>query len=93
MAAENSTHAKEMLKKFKLYDALAELPEFNTCLTMLQNWKPYILNAFDCTYSNGFTEGIHNSVLKRVAYGYRNFDNFRRRILYSFNTFVKPVTS
>ncbi|MBU5464601.1 transposase [Anaerotignum sp. MSJ-24] len=24
---------------------------------MLENWSKYILNAFDCSYSNGFTEG------------------------------------
>ena len=34
-------------------------------------------------YSNGITEGFNNKikVLKRNAYGYRNFDNFRKRIM------------
>ena len=42
---------------------------------MLKNWKPYILNAFDCSYSNAFTEGCNNAIkaLKRVAFGFRNF--------------------
>ena len=54
---------------------------------MLQNWEPYILNAFDCPYSNGFTEGCNNAikVIKRVAFGYRSFHNFRRRILLTLN--------
>ncbi len=47
-----------------------------------KNWKPYILNAFDCPYSNGFTEGSNNKikVLKHIAFGYRSFHNFRSRI-------------
>ena len=34
-----------------------------------------ILNAFDCPYSNVFTEGTNNKikVIKRNAYGFRNF--------------------
>ncbi|EOS8059541.1 transposase, partial [Enterococcus hirae] len=33
-------------------------------------------------YSNGALEGTNNKikVIKRVAYGYRNFHNFRARI-------------
>ena len=54
---------------------------------MLKNWKPYILNAFDCPYSNGFTEGCNNGIktLKRIAFGFRNFQNFRARILLAAN--------
>ena len=61
----------------------SKLEEFNATLTMLSNWAKYILNAFDCPYSNGFTEGTNNKikVIKRNAYGYRNFENFRNRIL------------
>ena len=52
-----------------------------------KNWKPYILNAFDCSYSNAFTEGCNNAIkaLKRVAFGFRNFSNFRARILQAAN--------
>ncbi|OPF87778.1 hypothetical protein BW731_06055 [Vagococcus martis] len=40
------------------------------------------MNAFKYSYSNGFLEGINNKikVIKRVAYGYRNFLLFKRRI-------------
>mgnify|MGYP002517936246 CR=1 FL=1 len=43
--------------------------------------------AFDYPYTNGFTEGCNNKikVLKRNAYGYRNFNRFRKRILHMFN--------
>lgn len=83
MKSENSAQAKKLLYEFRLHAFVADIPEFSACLTMLQNWEPYILNAFDCPYSNGFTEGVNNTikVIKRIAYGYRNFRNFRARIL------------
>ena len=95
MDSTDSVQAKQRLDAFLLFADIAEIPEFNACLTMLNNWRKYILNAFDCSYSNGFTEGINNSikVIKRIAFGYRNFDNFRRRILISLNTNLKPITS
>ncbi|MDO4544207.1 MAG: transposase [Clostridia bacterium] len=48
---------------------------------MLKNWEKHIPNAFDCSYSNDYTEGCNNSikVIKRTALGYRNFHYFRRR--------------
>ena len=83
MASPNSTQAKQKLLSFRLHAAIANIPEFSSCLSVLKNWEPYILNAFDCPYSNGFTEGCNNkiNVLKRIAFGYRSFHNFRSRIL------------
>ena len=87
MDSKDSVQAKERLRTFRAFAFTADISEFQACLTMLQNWEPYILNAFDCPYSNGFTEGCNNTikVIKRIAYGYRNFDNFRRRILMTLN--------
>lgn len=87
MASQNSVEAKQRLRAFRMHACIAEIPEFAACLTMLKNWEPYILNAFDCSYTNGFTEGCNNTikVLKRIAYGYRNFHNFRSRILLTFH--------
>ncbi|WP_337799016.1 transposase, partial [Acidaminococcus timonensis] len=41
------------------------------------------LEGLSQAYSNGFTEGMNNKikVLKRVAFGFRNFERFRSRIL------------
>lgn len=88
MESKNSTEAKLRLREFRLHAYVAEIPEFQACLTMLQNWEPYILNAFDCPFSNGYAEGVNNTVkvIKRIAYGYRNFHNFRARILATVNT-------
>lgn len=87
MDAKSSSAAEELLSKwFDACDRL-QLHEFSACRRMLKNWKPYILNAFDCSYSNAFTEGCNNAIkaLKRVAFGFRNFSNFRARILQAAN--------
>ena len=82
MRSENRNEASQKLKFFILSTQASGLKEFDACLTMLGNWSKYILNAFDCPYTNGYTEGINNAikVIKRNAFGYRNFDNFRNRI-------------
>ncbi|HAP6170202.1 TPA: transposase, partial [Enterococcus faecium] len=38
--------------------------------------------AFKVSHSNGVTEGLNNKIklIKRIAFGYRNFYNFRARI-------------
>jgi transposase len=62
------------------------IPEFKTATRAYRNWKKPILNAFVYPYSNGITEGCNNKikVIKRNAFGLRNFDRFRTRILLAF---------
>ncbi len=59
------------------------LPELKELLRTLSNWREEILNYFDYPITNGFVEGKNNRIktIKRTAYGYRNMDNFRLRIL------------
>ena len=59
------------------------LPEFKELLHTLGNWREEILNYFDYPITNGFVEGKNNLIktIKRMAYGYRNMDNLRLRIL------------
>ena len=87
MDAKSNSSAAELLSKwFDAYDRL-QLPEFSACRRMLKNWKPYILNAFDCSYSYTFTENRNSAIkaLKRVAFGFRNFSSFRACILQAAN--------
>ncbi len=65
----------------------SSIKAFESCAYTLYQWKEGILNSFDCKYTNGFAEGCNNKikVLKRNAYGYRNFDRFRNRILHMFS--------
>lgn len=83
MSSKSSREAKERLAWLRRQMSVINLKEYENVFTMLRNWESYILNSFDVSYSNGFTEGINNSikVIKRVGFGYRNFDNFRKRIL------------
>jgi transposase len=46
-------------------------------------WLEEIIAYFDERITNGVVEGINNKLklIKRSAYGFRNFDNFRNRVL------------
>ena len=58
-------------------------------LTTFRNWRSQILNYFIERITNGFVEGTNNSLraIIRMAFGYRNFDNFKLRALAGFNDF------
>jgi transposase len=66
----------------------SKISEFIEASNTIENWLPHIVNSFiDKRYTNGFTEGTNNKikVIKRNAFGYKNFQIFRKRILYIFN--------
>ncbi len=60
---------------------------FVNCAKTYSTWFTPITNSFFCPYTNGFTEGCNNKikVLKRNAYGLRDFQTFRNRILFMFH--------
>ncbi|MDE6475247.1 MAG: ISL3 family transposase [Erysipelotrichaceae bacterium] len=62
-----------------------------TSIRTLKEYRPYILNSLEFPYSNGPIEGVNNliKVIKRIAFGYRSFSNFKTRILLISNTMVK----
>jgi len=75
--------AEERLSLLEERIANNSLAEFKALLRTLANWREEILNYFDYRITNGFVEGKNNRIktIKRMAYGYRNMDNFRLRIL------------
>lgn len=78
----------ECVRRFKQWIELVEsfkIPEFNDCTKAYRRWFWGIAESFRVPYSNGFTEGKNNKikVLKRNAFGFRNFDNYKKRILLS----------
>lgn len=79
--------AKQNLKAWYLFIHTCNVPEFDNCVKTIINWEKYILNSFTCPYTNGYIEGINNKikVLKRNAYGVKNFNRFRNRILHIMN--------
>lgn len=58
-------------------------PELQSLAHTLTQWRKEILAYIEHQYSNGVTEGINNRIkkIKRDGYGYRNFNNYRLRIL------------
>ena len=78
--------AKSLMKEWIYSAQKSNLKDYHDCANTLLNWQKGILNSFEVPYTNGFTEGCNNKikVLKRNAYGYRNFERFRKRILHMF---------
>ncbi|WP_374067665.1 transposase [Paraliobacillus sp. JSM ZJ581] len=62
-----------------------------TSMKTLRKHSLFINNSFAYSYNNGRIKGMINKekVLNRVAYGYRNFTNYKNRILLQFK--LKPV--
>jgi len=56
-------------------------------VTTLRNWWEEILNYFIERITNGFVEGLNGALraMMRMAFGYRNFHNFRMRVLAEVN--------
>ncbi|OUK13067.1 transposase, partial [Enterococcus faecium] len=56
---------------------------YTTTLRTFKKFLPQIQNALHYSYSNGPLECLNNhiKVLKRNAYGFRNFYNFKLRIM------------
>ena len=84
---EDRKQARDLMLEWIYAGQSSGLREYVKCSNTMINWQYGILNSFDYSYTNGFTEGCNNKikVLKRNAYGYRNFRRFRNRILHIFN--------
>ena len=82
---------EEQLTNFIDICVNSNISEFIEVSGTIYNWLEYICNSFiDKRYSNGFTEGTNNKikVIKRNAFGYKNFSFYRKRILYISNAKV-----
>ena len=72
----------------KLSDWLkAAAPEFPESRKTIVRWLGEIVGYFERRTTQGIVEGINNKIklIKRSAYGFRNFENFRRRTLLSWH--------
>ena len=75
---------KENAFKKWLFDAeCSTIKEFKSSVKTLRQWHEYISNSFKYNVSNGPVEGKNNLIktLKRISFGFRNFTNFKARIL------------
>lgn len=59
------------------------LPEIKTLRRTLMRWRNEILNYFKHRLTNARTEAYNNvaKVIKRRSYGFKNFENYRLRLL------------
>jgi len=75
--------ATELLTAFTDQLASAPLPELQTLRRTLLRWRREILAYFGTGLTNGRTEGFNNKakLVKKRAYGYRSFRNYRLRLL------------
>lgn len=79
--------AKKRLEKWMKKAERSGLKSVAPFIVTLKNWKKLILNYFDGRITNGPVEGFNNKVqlIKRRAFGYRNHEHFRGRILQECN--------
>ncbi len=71
-----------------IQDALPHLNRtFKTALSTFIRYKNYITNAIELPYSNAKLEATNKLIkdIKRNAFGYKNFDKFKKRILIALN--------
>ena len=75
--------AKMALTRLTDQLAASPIPELQTLRRTLMRWRREILAYFVTGLTNGRTEGFNNKakVVKRRAYGYRSFRNYRLRLL------------
>jgi transposase len=90
--ADRENEAAARIEAFVHAWADIPIPEFRSVLNALAQWLPEILAFHRCGHiTNGRLEGQNNKlgVLKRIAYGFVNADNFAVRAL----LWCPPVTS
>lgn len=80
---EDSEKAKKLLNEWVVRNSESHIKALKDCSKTYANWIREIRNSLDFPYSNGPMEGYNNKIktLKRVAFGFRNFTNFKARLL------------
>lgn len=65
----------------------AKIGQITEFLKKIEKWEPYIKNSLREKKSNAFSEGLNNKVrvIQRMAYGYKDFEYLRLKIIQQFN--------
>lgn len=81
-AADRTTASHALTEWISRVEAVALQP-LAKFVTTLRNWWDPILNYFTDHLTSGCVEGLNNKIklIKRRAYGYRNFEHFRLRLI------------
>lgn len=82
---------RSRLRRFSIWQkqlgSLRGAPSMKIFAKKVERWRPYILNALRENISNSFSEGLNNKIrlIQRMAYGYKDFDYFRLKVIQQFN--------
>ena len=81
----NIRKLKGMMKVMR-YEAPTE---FGKLAETISEWFAPIIRMWRFTKNNGITEGFHRKMklIQRLAYGYKNFENYRLRVLVQCGVF------
>jgi transposase len=82
----NYRRMRPAIKEFHYFIEQLKFSRFAPMITLantFETWQEEILRMLRFTKNNGITEGYHNKmeVISRRAYGFRNFENYRQRVL------------
>ena len=83
MASKTRRHFKARYMWFKHEAEEYEIEEVMKHIATFDKWIKEIERSCVIGVTNGFIEGCNNrtKVLKRISYGFRNFNRFRNRLL------------
>jgi transposase len=75
--------ARQRLERFYAHCRSAEVPELARLARTMRIWERQVLAWHTTRLTNGPTEAVNLLVkkIKRVGHGFRNFDNYRLRLL------------
>lgn len=82
-SATSERHARRRLVVFYQHCTDAEVPELTRLAKTIASWEDEILAYHATGLSNGPTEAVNLLIEKarRIGHGFRNFDNYRLRLL------------
>ncbi len=80
--SQTRKQCKPLIRRFVTYIEQLKSSNFEPLVKLgktLENWAKEVVRMWRFTKNNGITEGFHNKMemLKRRAYGFRNFNNYR----------------
>ena len=85
LSQPNRLRAAKSLREWIKRAEESNLKEFKACATAFNNWFDEICTSFDYPWSNGPLEVTHTKIktLKRNCFGMKNFNLFRKRIMFA----------
>jgi transposase len=86
LKTQKAREVKKLIPKFlKWIELLRDtpFPPLRTLADTLESWQDEITRMWRFTRNNGITEGFHTKMelIQRRAYGFRNFENYRLRVI------------